>query len=99
MSDMFLEHLEEEAMNTAPPDMRPKIWQWYIDDSFEVVHTDKREELTQHLNTIDKSGSIKFTDERKKDGSIPFLDALISRKDDRRVNVQVYRKATHTDQY
>ena len=26
MSDMFMEHLEEEAMDIAPPDMRPKIW-------------------------------------------------------------------------
>ena len=41
VSDMFVEHLEEEAMDNAPPEMRPKIWHHYIDDSFEVVHRDK----------------------------------------------------------
>ena len=32
-------------------------------------------------------------------GGIPFLDALISHTEDGKVKVQVYRKATHTDQY
>ena len=57
MSDMFMEHLEEEAMDTTPLDMSPKIWQQYIDDSFEVVHRDKRDELTQHLNTMTSPGA------------------------------------------
>ena len=26
VSDMFMEYLEEEAMDTAPLDTRPKIW-------------------------------------------------------------------------
>ena len=43
MSDMFMEHLMEETIDTAPPDTRPKILRWYmyIDDSFDVVHSDK----------------------------------------------------------
>ena len=41
MSDIFMENLEEEAMDTALLDTRPKIWQRYIDISFEVVHRDK----------------------------------------------------------
>ena len=52
ISDMFMESLEEEAMDTAPLDTRPKIWQRYIDDSFEVVCKDKRDELTQHHRQI-----------------------------------------------
>ena len=30
ISDMFMEHLLEEAMDL--PDIRPKIWHCYIDD-------------------------------------------------------------------
>ena len=99
---MFMEYLEEEAMDTALPDMRLKIWHRYIDDSFEVVRRDKRDELTRHLNTINKTWSMKFTDEPEKEGSISFLDTVISCKDDRGeggMKVQVYRKVTHTDQY
>ena len=41
VSDLFIEHLEEEAMDTARLDTRPKIWQRFLDDSFEVVYRDK----------------------------------------------------------
>ena len=33
------------------------------------------------------------------EGKLPFLDLLIIRKDTRAVNLQIYRKPTHTDQY
>ena len=41
VSDMYLEDLENEAMDTVPQDTRPSMWRWYIDDSFEVVKRDK----------------------------------------------------------
>ena len=99
VADMYMEDLEEEAMDTTPQDTRPTMWRRYINDSFEVVKRDKRDELTTHLNSIDTTGSITFTDKLETGGSIPFLDVLISRTEDRKVKVQVYRKATHTDQY
>ena len=33
--------------------------------------------LTDHLNTIDKTNSIKFTHEEDLEGKMPFLDTLI----------------------
>ena len=59
----------------------------------------KVEALTDHLNGIDKTNSIKFTHEPEKNGQIPFLDTLITRREDGSIKVLVYRKATHTDQY
>ena len=88
---MQMEDLEDEVMDTAPQDTRPSMWRLYIDDSFEVVKRDKWDELTDHLNTIDTTGSIKFMDEPETvgegGGSIPFLDVLISHKEDGNVKV------------
>ena len=50
-----------------------------------------------HLN--DQSHSIKFIMEYEVDGSLPFLDVLISRKDDGTFSHQVFWKKTHTEQY
>ena len=57
------------------------------------------ENLTDHLNKTNPSGSIKFTYEKETSGQIPFLDTLIVRKPDGSVKLLVYKKATHTDQY
>jgi len=55
--------------------------------------------LTDHINTIDPTGNIKFTDEKEEDKQIPFLDTLLVRREDGSVKLLVYRKKSHTDQY
>ena len=65
----------------------------------EVVRKGCEQELTDHLNSIDTTGSIKFTYEEKSDNSLPFLDTLMIQKEDGTVKLLVYRKKTHTDQY
>jgi len=70
-----------------------------MDDILEIIKRGMVQDLTDHLYTMDDSGSITFTYEEETDGSIPLLDALIVRKDDGSVKVLVYRKNTHTDQY
>ncbi len=44
-------------------DIKPKRWKRYMDDILELV--DKVDVLTEHLNQVDDTGSIKFTDERE----------------------------------
>ena len=53
------------------------------------------EALTDHLNRIDKTNSIKFTHEPEKNGQIPFLDTLITRRENGSIKLLVYRKAKH----
>ena len=57
----------------------------------------QKEEFFQHINQVDTS--IKFTmKEAGPDGSIPFLDLLITPKADGTLTTKVYRKPNHTDQ-
>ncbi|XP_072033374.1 uncharacterized protein [Amphiura filiformis] len=98
-ANIFMEHLEEAAIATAPMNCKPKLWKRYVDDILEVVNKDAVLPLTNHLNEIDDTNSIKFTFEEEKDGKIPFLDTLIVKREDGTVKLLVYRKATHTDQY
>ncbi|XP_072039088.1 uncharacterized protein [Amphiura filiformis] len=98
-ANIFMEALEQQAIATAPLDCRPKLWLRYVDDILEVIQRDSVQQLTDHINQVDKSGSIKFTFEQESQGQIPFLDTLIVKKDDGTVKLLVYRKPTHTDQY
>ena len=99
VANLFMEWLEKEAIATAPLDIKPMFWRRYVDDILEVIKKGSTEKLTDHLNSIDPTGSIKFTYEEEKDNKIPFLDTLIVRKEDGSVKLLVYRKKTHTDQY
>ncbi|XP_072020328.1 uncharacterized protein [Amphiura filiformis] len=98
-ANIFMEALEQQGIATAPLDCRPKLWLRYVDDILEVIQRDSVQQLTDHINQVDKSGSIKFTFEQESQGQLPFLDTLIVKKDDGTVKLLVYRKPTHTDQY
>ncbi|XP_072050219.1 uncharacterized protein [Amphiura filiformis] len=98
-ANIFMEALEQQAIATAPLDCRPKLWLRYVDEILEVIQRDSVQQLTDHINQVDKSGSIKFTFEQESQGQLPFLDTLIVKKDDGTVKLLVYRKPTHTDQY
>ena len=53
--------------------------------------------LSIHLNSINPH--IKFTVEEERDRKLPFLDLLITRKNDNSLSYAVYRKNTHTGNY
>ena len=51
-----------------------------------------------HINSIDQH--IQFTcEEQREDGSIPFLDVLVTPNEDGSLNSTVFRKPAHTDLY
>ena len=67
-----------------------------MDDVLELIKKGQVRNLTDHINTIDSTGSIKFTYEEE-DKQIPFLDTLLVRREDGSVKLLVYRKKSHTD--
>ena len=95
-----MEWLENKAtcITTAPITCRPRFWRRYVDDVLEIVRKGDFDNLTENLNKVDPTNSIKFNEEEE-DGAIPFLDTLIMRKPDGLVKLCIYRKKTHTDQY
>ena len=99
LANIFTEAVEQEAIATTPMEYRLQLWLRYVDDILEVINKNSVPRLTQHINQVDNSASIKFTYEQEKEGRIPFLDTLIVKKSDCTVKLLVYCKPTHTDQY
>ena len=78
--------------------LTPKLWFRYVDDTFMVWPHDQSslEEFHSHLNQ--QHPSIQFTREEESERRIPFLDAMVERREGS-VTTTVYRKPTHTDRY
>ena len=74
------------------------VWRRYVDDTWVIQQQIHQQQFLQHINTVDPS--IQFTvEEAKEDGSIPFLDTVITPEEDGSLTIGVYRKPTHTDLY
>ena len=96
VANPFMEDLEVQAIKTSPTP--PALWKRYVDDTFTIIKKEDRNSFLQHLNSIHPN--IKFTcEEVRDDGSMPFLDILITPEEDGSLSTSVFRKPTHTDLY
>ena len=97
VANLYMESFEVRALQSSPNP--PSVWQRFVDDTFVIMKKAHKEEFLTHLNSVDSN--IQFTSEepRRPDGSLPFLDILITPDKDGRLDTTVYRKPTHTDQY
>ena len=96
VAKIFMEHFEEQALESAPHP--PSLWKRFVDDTFVILETAYKEGFFHHINSLDSL--FKFTVENNRDdGSIPFLDTLITLNNDGSLQTKVYRKPTHTNQY
>ena len=96
IANIYMEAFEKQAISTAPH--TPTFWRRFVDDTFVVIQKIQEDSFFNHLNTIDER--IQFTKEaNRSDGSMPFLDALVTINGDGSLNTKVYRKQTHTDLY
>ena len=91
-----MENFEEKAISTVPHP--PYFWKRFVDDTFTILEASQKRAFLDHINSIDQH--IQFTcEEQKEDGSIPFLDVLVTPNEDGSLNSTVFRKPTHTDLY
>ena len=61
IANLFMEWLEQQAIDTAPLTCQPRLWKRYVDDVMEIVKKGCEQQLTAHRHTIDITGNIKFT--------------------------------------
>lgn len=94
LADVFMSDFENKAQKHK---LFPRVWWRYVDDVFAPV---KERYLDQTLTMLNSQHeTIKFTVEKEQDGKLPFLDLMISRKDDNTLSFGIFRKPTSTDRY
>ena len=92
VANLFMEYFEHRTLTSAVNP--PRLWKRSVDDTFVILQQSQKEEFLQHINSVDPS--IKFTtEEPMDDGSVPFLDTLVTPKEDRTLTTCVYMKPTH----
>ena len=96
VANLYMENFEMRALQSSPNP--PSVWKRFVDDTFVIMKKAHKEEFLTHINSVDSN--IQFTTEEPgPDGSLPFLDILITPDKDGRFEITVYRKPTHMDQY
>ena len=95
LANVFMVHLEETI--TPKLKMIMPTWIRYVDDTFTLVKKGKLEEIITTLNNFHEN--INFTHEFEKEGKIPFLDVLVKKEENGRIQTGVYRKETNNSIY
>ena len=95
VANIYMEMFEQQALSTAPH--APRMWKRYVDDTFCIMEAEHVEQFLNYINNL--RTTIKFTMEQEKEGSLPFLDTLLTREKGGKVTISIYRKPTHTDRY
>ena len=95
VANLFMEEFEVQAISTST--VPPTLWKRFVDDTYTIIKNN-RDSFLQHLNSINPK--IQFTcEETREDGSMPFLDILVTPEEDGSLKTSVFGKTTHTDLY
>ena len=97
LANAFMAHYEQIWLNYFPDEFKPVYYKRYVDDIFVLFRFPHHlEKFNEYLNT--KHAYIKFTNEKEVNGSLPFLDVLISRNN-KGFTKTVYHKLTFSGAY
>ena len=92
VAEIVMQNMEEQALATYSETL--PLWLRYVDNTITAVHENKINNFHEHLN--EQNTNIQFTKEIEENGKIPFLDCLVTRKNNT-LRTTVYRKPTHID--
>ena len=96
IANLFMEEFEVKALSYCP--YLSSLWQRFVDDTFVIIKAEHSQSLLQHINSKDPhiQSTVK---EPTQQGTLPFLDTLVTIQPDNTFSTSVYRKPTHADQY
>ena len=95
VANLFMEDMEVQTIRTSTTPRT--LWKRLVDGTFTIIKINNRNSFLQHLNSMHH---IKFTCEKvRNDGSMPFLDILITPEEDGSLKTSGSRKPAHTDLY
>ena len=93
-ANIFMCSMEAKWLDECPLNFKPVFYKRYVDDIFLLFND--RSHISQFLTYLNgKHRNIKFTFETESNRSLPFLDCLISRKNNT-FETSVYRKQSFT---
>ena len=96
VSGLIAEAVMQRLETIALPQITPKLWVRYVDDTFVILKRKDIERTHGLINSVFRG--ISFTIETENNNQLAFLDVLITRQDNGSLQTSVYRKKTHTDQ-
>ena len=65
IANLYMEYFEQTALSTVPT---PRLWCWYVDDTFVIQKEENKQNFLQHINSVDPA--IQFTVENNKEDLI-----------------------------
>ena len=87
VANIYMEDFEIKAISSA--EYPPRIWKRYVDDTFVVIDSARKEKFLEHINNMDPY--IQFTTEdANPDGSLPFLDTIAMLQPDNSLLTSMY---------
>ena len=96
IANLFMEEFEVKALSSCPHPL--SLWLRFVDDIFVISKAEYSQPLLQHISNQDPH--IQFTvEEPSQQGTLPFLDTLVTIESNNTFITLVYRKPIHTDQY
>ena len=94
LANIFVGYYESKLFNEIS---KPTVYCNYVDDTFSLYH--KETEFQKFLNCHNLlHPSFKFTNEIETNNSLPFLDVLVIKSNNKFIT-SVYQKPTFTGQY
>ena len=97
IAEIFMNYSENTFLNSAF--LRPKLWLRYVDNCL-LIWNHGEEKLQHFLIFVNNQHvNIKFAMETEVDQKLPFLDVLITRKEEGNLGFKIYRKPTPTNKY